>query len=215
MLTGGGMVKRSSLLGSTRKSERILVVGAGMAGLAAAKSLQEDGHDVLILEARDRIGGRVWTSRTWADAPMDLGGSWIHGVRRNPLTALANEVNAPRLPTDYDSAVLYDLAGEELPDRAWKEVSAFYRQGQKSIREARRSPEDRSVLSAIRKQINLDSLSAAELRMFQFAVSEEIEKSYAADIDELSAKRLDESEVFGGGDVLFPKGYDAIPNQIA
>ena len=44
-----------------RKITKIIVVGAGIAGLAAAKKLQEQGFDVQILEARNRIGGRTWT----------------------------------------------------------------------------------------------------------------------------------------------------------
>ena len=42
---------------------RTVVIGAGFAGLAAASALAERGHDVLVLEARDRVGGRVWSER--------------------------------------------------------------------------------------------------------------------------------------------------------
>ena len=57
----------------------VIVVGAGVSGLAAARRLQDAGVKVLVLEGRNRLGGRVWTDRTWADAPLDLGASWIHG----------------------------------------------------------------------------------------------------------------------------------------
>ena len=113
--------------------EKILVVGAGMAGLSAARILHDAGYVVTLLEGRDRIGGRVWTSRKWADAPMDLGGSWIHGVRGNPLTALADEIDAPRLPTDYDSAVLYDADGRLLGDRDWVTLDKFAKQAEKAV----------------------------------------------------------------------------------
>ena len=52
-----------------------------------------------IYEARDRIGGRVWTDRAWG-LPVDLGASWIHGVRRNPLTALADAAGLKRVATE-------------------------------------------------------------------------------------------------------------------
>jgi choline dehydrogenase-like flavoprotein len=60
----------------TVHSGKVIVVGAGFAGLAAARKLKDEGFEVLELEARDRPGGRDWTSRLWQDAPMDLGGSW-------------------------------------------------------------------------------------------------------------------------------------------
>src|SRR5512146_2971986 len=78
-----------SQIGSTAPKKRIVVIGAGLAGLAAARELQAQGHDVVVVEARDRVGGRVWTSTQWADAPLDFGASWIHGTQGNPITELA------------------------------------------------------------------------------------------------------------------------------
>jgi monoamine oxidase len=68
-----------------RVPERVIVVGAGMAGLVAARLLHDSGFGVTVLEARDRLGGRTWTDSSLG-APLDLGGSWIHGVEGNPLT---------------------------------------------------------------------------------------------------------------------------------
>ncbi len=56
-----------------------IVLGAGMAGIAAAHDLQEAGESVILLEARDRIGGRVYTSRDLVDFPVELGAELIHG----------------------------------------------------------------------------------------------------------------------------------------
>lgn len=56
-----------------------LIIGAGTAGLAAARDLQQAGYSVRVLEARDRIGGRVWTNRTLASTPVEFGAEFIHG----------------------------------------------------------------------------------------------------------------------------------------
>jgi renalase len=56
-----------------------LIIGAGMAGLAAARDLQDAGHEVMVLEARDRIGGRVHTNRSFSDVPIEFGAEFIHG----------------------------------------------------------------------------------------------------------------------------------------
>lgn len=63
---------------------KVIVIGAGVSGLTAARDLAVGGADVTVLEARDRIGGRTWTADV-AGARIDLGGSWIHGPRHNPL----------------------------------------------------------------------------------------------------------------------------------
>jgi len=69
---------------------RIVVVGAGVSGLTAARLLDDAGHDVVVVEGRDRIGGRTHTVDL-GGAPADLGGSWIHGPVGNPLAPVVDE----------------------------------------------------------------------------------------------------------------------------
>src|SRR5271170_2662785 len=58
----------------------IVILGAGIAGLAAARKLAEAGLSVILLEARGRIGGRIFTMRTpAADLPIELGAEFVHG----------------------------------------------------------------------------------------------------------------------------------------
>ena len=104
---------------------RVAVVGAGMSGLTVAKSLADRGVEVTVLEARDRIGGRLWTVRDLG-VPLDLGASWIHGTTDNPLTQLADQQAIARVATD-DSYVLRGSDGRqmrdsEMPDWLWEAV---------------------------------------------------------------------------------------------
>ncbi len=56
-----------------------LVIGAGAAGLGAARELHDAGERVVVLEARDRVGGRAWTSYDLAPHPVELGAEFVHG----------------------------------------------------------------------------------------------------------------------------------------
>ncbi|PJF42993.1 MAG: hypothetical protein CUN55_09340 [Phototrophicales bacterium] len=65
-------------------NHKVIVIGAGAAGLAAARTLHDAGHQVQVLEARERLGGRMFTSYDWAPYPVEIGASAIHG--RNTIT---------------------------------------------------------------------------------------------------------------------------------
>ena len=85
--------------------ERVLVIGAGMAGLVAARLLHDSGFKVTVLEARDRLGGRTWTDDR-IGAPVDLGGSWVHGVDGNPLTLWCEKLGVELVENQGDRLLI-------------------------------------------------------------------------------------------------------------
>lgn len=93
---------------------RTLVVGAGLAGLAAARDLHEAGERVTVLEARDRVGGRIWSEQTWEDTVLDLGASWIPGAQDNPLARLCAEYGLRTVVSNRATEVAYDHKGRRL-----------------------------------------------------------------------------------------------------
>lgn len=94
-----------------------VIIGAGMAGLAAAQTLVQAGEDVIVLEATGRLGGRVHTDRTFADHPVELGAEFIHGDRA-ATWELVNELGLSTLhwPKQDDSLVRLET-GELLTMR--------------------------------------------------------------------------------------------------
>lgn len=85
----------------------VVVVGAGVAGLTAAQALQRAGHRVVVLEGRDRIGGRTFTSRV-GPAAVDLGAAWIHGPEDNPVALLAQRNGVAYRPQDLTPDLFFD-----------------------------------------------------------------------------------------------------------
>lgn len=96
---------------STNTSEYhdVIVIGAGISGLEAASVLQANNIDVAIVEARDRIGGRLVTT-TMDGAYTDLGASWFHDISDNVLVNLATNLGIPIIPTpvSQSSTGLYE-----------------------------------------------------------------------------------------------------------
>ncbi len=70
----------------------VVIIGAGAAGLAAARTLEGSGLSSLILEARDRIGGRAHTVIVGDNIPFDLGCSWLHSADRNSVVEIAEDL---------------------------------------------------------------------------------------------------------------------------
>lgn len=201
---------------SSSKTSSIIVVGAGIAGLSAARALAEAGYEVIILEARNRLGGRMWTSRAWPEIPVDLGGSWIHGVKGNPLTELARAAKIKTTATDYENAWVYDAQGRLLKDDEAEEIDEWGEEVLEEIEEAvDQAEEDYPLAEAIAEVVDLEALTETERQQLDFYLNTVVEQEWAAEVSELSALNFDDGAWFEGGDVLFPDGYDQIIHYLA
>jgi len=122
----------------------VVVIGAGAAGLSAAKKLASKGLNVVIIEARNRVGGRCYSSNVTANGksvPVDLGASWIHGIKGNPLSRIAKsaKVALSSKTTNYENGVLYDQFGKEVPDYVDRKYSNNWRNFLRYLRAAQNS----------------------------------------------------------------------------
>jgi monoamine oxidase len=194
----------------------VLVIGAGMAGLACAQRLQSAGYGVVVLEARDRIGGRIWTSQAWADAPLDMGASWIHGVAGNPLTHLADQHNAQRIATDYDNIIVHNTDGTPLNRTQERDLERLERQLMTHIESAWDELDaDVPLQTFLESYDGWNSFSDDALRYVNFLVVSVLEHELSGSSDELSALNPDDTSEFGGGDVVFAQGYAQLLRPLA
>lgn len=108
-----GVYKILKMPTALKKAPKVIVVGSGISGLAAARQLQSFGIDVTIVEARERVGGRVATFRK-GQYIADLGAMVLTGLGGNPLTVLANQITMD-LHKIRQKCPLYETHGKSGP----------------------------------------------------------------------------------------------------
>ena len=106
-----GIFKRSSI--SSKPTGKVVIIGAGIAGLAAAQQLRSFGMEVVVVEARDRVGGRIATFRK-GQYIADLGAMVVTGLGGNPITVLSKQVNM-ELAKISQKCPLYESNGNTVP----------------------------------------------------------------------------------------------------
>ena len=215
----GALVAGLTAAGSTAQAQsagkRILVIGAGMAGLTAAQTRKGRGYNVLVLEARDRIGGRVWTSNKWPDVPVDFGASWIHGVRGNPLTRIAEQAQSRQIATSYNRARTYNTSGRVITRMEEASLRNYGNQLYRAIDRAQDRYPDTSLRQIADTMITQLRAVPDASRFINFFLNVEIEHDYSGSASSLSTNWYDSDEEFSGNDVLLEKGFATLTDFMA
>jgi monoamine oxidase len=203
-------------LEKTQKTYDVIIIGAGISGLSAAVELNKNKQQILVLEARDRIGGRIWSINPWG-CTLDLGASWIHGVKHNPLSQLVHQHAIKTIPTSYRSdeyerklndMVLYDSSGQKISDDEIQAtiplVTRFFH--------AIHSEHDSNTLSLrdkLEQFIKLEKIAGKRLKIFNYFIVSSCVYEYAADLDKISSnpQQSCENSLVSGQQVIFPGGY--------
>lgn len=197
-----------------------IVVGAGIAGLTAARLLTEAGRRTVVLEARDRIGGRVVTDRR-GGAAIDRGASWIHGIRDSPVAAAAAafgmrtiEFTVGGYQPDSRPIAHYAPTGERLDAAAARAYVADIHAVDAALASLLPSSDPaasyRDVTEAALAAQGWPAERAQRVREYLEHRSEE---QYGAWIDDLAAHGLDDDQI-DGDEVVFPDGYDRLASGI-
>ncbi|KAK6917996.1 Amine oxidase [Dillenia turbinata] len=184
-----------SNIGRQASSPSVIVIGGGIAGVAAARALHDASFQVVLLESRDRLGGRVYTNYSFG-FPVDLGASWLHGVcKENPLASVIGRLGLPLYRTSGDNSVLYDhdLESYALFDTDGNQVPQELVTQTDKVRQE--FNEDMSILRAFsivferRPELRLQGLAHKVLQWYLCRM----EGWFAADADTISLKCWDQA----------------------
>lgn len=198
-----------------------IVVGAGVAGLTAARLLTAADQRVVVLEARERVGGRLHTERRDGRV-SDLGASWIHGVDDNPLVDVVRAAGMPMTELTVGSfqpdgrpIAYYGPDGERLDAEQARlfaeDVHTVDEHLALTIAASATGDSYETVVEAALDRLDWQPERAERVREF---LRHRTEEQYGAWIADLDAHGLDDDQV-DGDEVVFPQGYDRLATYLA
>jgi pseudooxynicotine oxidase len=169
----------------------VIVIGGGLAGLTTARETTLGGADTLLLEARDRLGGRAWTHR-WNETDIELGGAWVHWHQPHVFSELTRAGLTVALSEDADVAGWF--VGDERRSGTIQERDAIAERGWNrfvdGVDQALPNPHD--PLLAIDELKRLDGLTIAD-RIDQLDLDDEERDVLAAELESVAHGRLDDA----------------------
>lgn len=190
-------------------AKSVIVIGAGASGLAGARALADAGCKVTVLEARSRIGGRIFTDRSLG-IPFDQGASWIHGSRgSNPVAPIARSAAAQLATTDEESLIVFDRAGKEP---STKRLQAAINLVESVLADAQQNGRRGQSLEEF---LAANHPKALEEGLFRLFLTIWVEFDVGGPSRLISSDVFDDDSSFPGPELILPDGYDAIPAKLA
>lgn len=195
-MQGAASLIATPVLAQVPSNPEVIIVGAGMAGLAAARTLMLNGVSVAVLEARNRIGGRAFTDRTTFGLPYDHGCAFIHSAEENPIARLASNLGY-ELSEEGDYWLIVEGRDASIAD--YDELGATLDRIDRAISQAAKAGQDVPASTVVEESGNWAPLAKALIGDINAGVP----------LEELST--ADYAAQFGGGDdALVAKGLGTV-----
>ncbi|KAF6839845.1 corticosteroid-binding protein [Colletotrichum musicola] len=194
------------------RKKRIIVIGAGISGLRAASKLIQEGLDVVVLEARDRIGGRILTDHEDADN-IDMGAAWMHATSYNPLVKLISKL---KIDYYYDdgSPLFFTEFGPAGPNFKAKNVADEFLDYLDYWIQKNPDGCDYSAESHIRQWVRQHELITDDERIWAPEALRIVEPTMGLSLDEISSRFLNDM-LPPERDLYVKGGYDRVVDHVA
>lgn len=189
----------------------IAIVGAGAAGIAAARRIAAAGRKPLILEASDRIGGRCFTDMQIFGVPYDPGAHWIHMPDINPVAKLAPRTGLDMYPAPTGQRLR--IGQRNAREGELEDFLAAVVRCNRAIQEAARGKADISCAQALPKDIG-DMMPVVEFFLGAFGCGKDLAEISAMDFAK-SAERYVDTYCRQGFGTLLAKLAEGLPVQVA
>jgi monoamine oxidase len=196
---------------ATAAETDVAIVGAGAAGIAAARKLAAAGRRVVILEAADRVGGRCITDTTTFGIPFDLGAHWLHAPDINPLSKLAPRTGLEIYPAPPGQKVR--IGRRNARESELEQFFAVLVRARRAIEDAARGKSDMSLAQAMPKDLG-EWAPSIEFYLGPFSCGKDF-----ADLSVVDFQRSNERDVDAycrqGFGTLLAKLAEGLPVQLS
>ncbi|XP_045407818.1 lysine-specific histone demethylase 1B isoform X3 [Lemur catta] len=213
------------LLPKDYHNKSVIVIGAGPAGLAAARQLHNFGIKVMVLEAKDRIGGRVWDDKSFKGVTVGRGAQIVNGCVNNPIALMCEQLGismhkfGERCDLIQEGGRITDPTIDKRMDfhfNALLDVVSEWRKDKTQLQDVPLGEKIEEIYKAFIKESGIQ-FSELEGQVLQFHLSN-LEYAFGSNLHQVSARSWDHNEFFAqfaGDHTLLTPGYSVIIEKLA
>ncbi|XP_074755836.1 lysine-specific histone demethylase 2 isoform X1 [Athene noctua] len=213
------------LLPKEYHNKSVIVVGAGAAGLAAARQLHNFGIKVIVLEAKDRIGGRVWDDKTFKGVTVGRGAQIVNGCVNNPVALMCEQLGikmhklGEKCDLIQEGGRITDPTLDKRMDFHFNAILDVVSEWRKDKTQHQDVPLGEKIQEIYKAFIQESGIQFSELeeKVLQFHLSN-LEYACGSNLSQVSARSWDHNEFFAqfaGDHTLLTVGYSTVIDKLA